>query len=43
MPLGMEVGLSPGNTVSDGDPGPPTERRTAVRRPTHFSAHVYCG
>ena len=35
MPLGMEVGLSPGDTVLDialdGDPAP------------HFSAHVYCG
>jgi len=23
MPLGMELGLSPGNTVLDGDPAPP--------------------
>jgi len=32
MPLGMEVGLSPGNLVSDADPAP-----------LHNSAHVYCG
>jgi len=24
MPLGMEVGLSPGNFVLDGDPAPPS-------------------
>jgi len=30
MPLGMEVGLSPGHIVSDRDPGPPTERGTAA-------------
>ena len=31
MPLGMEVGLSPGYFVLDEDPAP------------KFSAHVYCG
>jgi len=31
MPLGMEVGLSPGDFVLDGDPA----------RPLKFSAHVY--
>jgi len=39
MPLGMEVGLSPGNFVLDGDPVPlPNEGRSP-----QFSAHVYCG
>ena len=32
MPLGMEVGLSPGDFVLVGNPAPP-----------QFSAHVYCG
>jgi len=32
MPLGMEVGLSPGDFVLNGDPAPP-----------QFSADVYCG
>jgi len=40
MPLGMEVGLGPGDNVVDGDPASPTERGTAA---PHFSAHVYCG
>ena len=26
MPLGMEVGLGPGNFVLDGDPAPPPEK-----------------
>ena len=30
MLLGMEVGLSPGDIVLDGDPAPPTERGTAA-------------
>jgi len=30
MPPGTEVGLSPGDTVLDGDPAPPTERGTAA-------------
>jgi len=29
MPLGVEVGLDPGNIVLDADPAPPTERGTA--------------
>jgi len=34
MPLGMEVGLGPGDIVLDGDPAPlPTERGTVA--PTH--------
>ena len=32
MPLGMKVGLSPGDFVFDGDPAAPL-----------FSAHIYCG
>jgi len=35
MPLGMEVGLSPGNIVLDGDPAPPKIRGTAA---PHFLA-----
>ena len=30
IPLGTEVGLSPGDIVLDGDPAPPTERGTAA-------------
>jgi len=33
MPLGVEVGLSPGNFMLDGDPAPPTEKVTASTRP----------
>jgi len=36
MPLGTEVGLSPGDVVLDRDPAPSTERGTAV---PHFWAH----
>jgi len=40
MPLGMEVGLGPGDFVLDGDPAaPPLKRRRSLK----FSAHVYCG
>jgi len=39
MALGMEVGLSPGNFVLDGDPAP----QNGVEPPPHFSAHFYCG
>jgi len=38
MPLDIEVGLSPGDFVLDGDPVPP-EKGGAPK----FSAHVYCG
>jgi len=38
MPLGMEVGLSPGDFVLDGDSAPLQKR---VQSP-QFSAHVYC-
>jgi len=41
MPLGMEVGLSPGDIVVDEDPAPPTEKDTAAL--PHFLAHIYCG
>jgi len=36
MPLGMEVGLSPGEFVLDGDPAP------LLKKGSQFSAHVYC-
>jgi len=39
MPLGMEVGLSPGHFVLDGDPAPLSKKG----RSPPFSAHVYCG
>jgi len=43
MPLGMDVGLSPGDFVLDGDPAPSQkEAQPGVRSP-QFSAHVYCG
>ena len=40
MPLGMEVGLGPGDFVLDGTPLPSTKRG---RAPKFFSADVYCG
>jgi len=40
MPLGMVVGLGPGDFVFDGDPGPPEKNSAAA---TNFLAHVYCG
>ena len=36
---GMEVGLSPGDFVLDGDPAPPPQRGTDLQ----FSAHICCG
>ena len=33
VPLGMEVGLNPGDIVLDGNPAPPTER--AQQPPPH--------
>jgi len=39
MPLGMKVGLSPGDFVFDGDPAP-SPKGTA---PNQFLTHVYCG
>ena len=35
----MEVGLSSGDFVLDGDPAPPQKGSVAAQ----FSAHVYCG
>ena len=45
MPLGMEVGLSPGDFVLDGDPAhfPKNRRSHVAEPPPQFSAHVYCG
>jgi len=40
MPLGMEVGLGPGDFVLDGDPTPLPKKGT---EPSQFSANVYCG
>ena len=38
MPLGMELGLGPGDFVLDGSPLPPQKGV----EPPKFSAHVYC-
>jgi len=40
IPLGMDVGLSPGDFVLDGTQSPPSPKRG---RNPQFSAHVYCG
>ena len=39
MTVGMEVGLSPGDFVLDGEPAPFPKRGGVPQ----FSAHVYCG
>jgi len=39
MPLGMDVGLSPGDFVLDGDPVPLPKKGAESPK---FSAHVYC-
>jgi len=41
MPLGVEVGLSPGDFVFDGDPA--LLPKKGAQPPPQFSAHVYCG
>jgi len=41
MPLGMEVGLGPGDCVRWG-PAPP-HKRVGTPSPPKFLAHVYCG
>jgi len=41
MPLGMELGLSPGDFVFDGNPA--TSRKKWHTQPTQFLAHVCCG
>jgi len=40
MPLGMEVGLVPGDFVLDGNPAPLPKKGDGA---PIFSAHVYCG
>jgi len=40
MPLGMEVGLSPGDFVLDGDPARYPKRGAA---PPNFWPYLYCG
>jgi len=40
MPLGMEVGLHPGDFVLDGEPAPLPKKEA---EPPQFLAHVYCG
>jgi len=40
MPLGMELGLGPGDFVLDGDPLPLPKKGA---EPPKFSAHVYWG
>jgi len=42
MPLGMELGLSPGDFVLDGDPALPSPKKGAEPSP-QFSDHFYCG
>ena len=39
MALGMEVGLSPGDFVLDGDPAPLPQKGWSPQ----FLAHFYCG
>jgi len=41
MALGMEVGLSPGDFVLDGDPALVPQK--GAEPPPQFSAHFYCG
>jgi len=47
MPLGMEAGLGPGDTVLDGDPAPRKGHSNVTNwlwnSSAHFLAHVYCG
>ena len=40
MPLGVEVGLGPGDFVFDWDPAPPRKKGTALAQ---FLAHICCG
>jgi len=42
MPLSMEVGLSPGDFVLNGDPALPSPKM-GTEPPLQFSAHFYCG
>ena len=43
LPLGMGLGLGPGDFVLDGDPGPPPQKGDRVPPKEEISAHVYCG
>ena len=44
MPLGMEVGVSPGDFVSERDPAPlPKKEAEPGGGASQFSAHVCCG
>jgi len=40
MKLGVQVGLSPGHVVLDGNPAPLPQRGTVL---SQFSAHICCG
>ena len=40
MPLGMEVGLGPGDFVLDGDPAPQPQKGGGAPK---FTDNVYCG
>ena len=42
MPLGMELGLGPGDFVLDGDPAPPSPKR-GRSSPPQFLAYFYRG
>ena len=42
IPLGMEVGLSPGDFVLDGDAALPSPKM-GTEPPPQLSAHFYCG
>ena len=41
MPLGTQVGLSPDNSVLDGDPAP--LHKKGAEPPPQFLVHFYCG
>ena len=41
MVLGMEIGLSPGDFVLDGDPAPSPQK--GAETPPQFSSNFYCG
>ena len=41
MPLGMELGLGPGDFALDGDPAAPPPKGDGAPQ-KFFSAHVYC-
>ena len=41
MPLGMELGLGPGDFGLDGNPASPLQKGGGA--PSQFSVHVYCG